>query len=349
VYGDGIRSVFVVATAAILVGHGPSGPAFALTALVGLGINRFFLAALSAALPSVVRGDRLVLANAISPTAGTVATIVGAGVGLGLRAAGGGGDHGDALAAFVAAGGYLLASAVASRVPGESLGPHPRDTSPLRHQVATVAAGLVAGVRHLGHRPIAARALAVIFAQRVGFGVWSIMALLLYRNYFHTHGILHAGLSGVGQAVALAGVGLVAGAAVTPWVAARVGRRRWIAIVTAGAAISVFGFGVPFAKVPMLASSLALGFATQATKVCVDTLVQTTIDDDFRGRVFAFYDTVFNLSFVAGAVLAAFTLPATGRSVAALAAMSAAYLLLAFGYTAAERRSVSEQATEQTG
>ena len=59
-----------------------------------------------------------------------------------------------------------------------------------------------------------------------------------------------------------------------------------------------------------LGSAFCFGFATQATKVCVDTLVQASVDDEFRGRVFAFYDTLFNLSFVAAALVAALLLPA---------------------------------------
>jgi len=347
--GAAIRSVFVVGTATILLAHGPSGLPFALTALVGLGVNRFFLAALSAALPSVVSPRRLVLANSISPTAGTVATIAGGGIGLGLRAVGGGGDHGDGLAALAAAAGYALAALVGSRLPSESLGPHPRDASPLRRQLATVATGLAAGLGHLRRHPIAARALGVIFAQRLVFGVWSIMTLLLYRNAFTTDGVLHAGLSGVAQAVAFAGLGLVTAAAITPWVTERIGRRRWIVVVTAGAAVTQLAFGAPFAKAPLLASSFALGFATQATKVCVDTLVQANVDDDYRGRVFSIYDTCFNLSFVGGALLAAATLPANGRSLVTLVVMSAAYLAIAATYWLAERRSVAEQAAQQAG
>jgi MFS family permease len=106
-YGAAVRSVLVLATAGLLVRSGPSGVGFALTALAALAVNRFYLAALSAALPSVVATERLVLANALSPTAGTVVTIIGAGIGLGLRAAGGGADHGDALVALVATAGQL--------------------------------------------------------------------------------------------------------------------------------------------------------------------------------------------------------------------------------------------------
>jgi hypothetical protein len=351
VYGAAVRSVLVAAAAGLLVSQGPSGVPFALTALAALAVNRFYLAALSAALPSVVAARRLVLANAISPTAGTVVTIIGAGIGLGLRAAGGGGDEGDALAAAVAAAGYAAASMVGARLPADSLGPHPPSTLPLGEQLASIVSGLAAGAAHLRQRPIASHALGVIFAQRFVFGVWSIMTLLLYRNAFHDHGVLRAGLVGVGQAVGVAGVGLVVGALVTPWVVARFGRRRWIVVVTAAVAVTQFAFGAPFTIVPILFSSLALGFTNQVVKVCVDTLVQSGVDDEFRGRVFSLYDTCFNLSFVVGAFVAAFFLPSNGKSLGVLAAMSVGYLAIAAGYAAAEHlqgRSMPQHAAEQS-
>jgi MFS family permease len=351
VYGAAVRAVLVVAAAGLLVSEGPTGAGFALTALSALAVNRFYLAALSAALPSVVAANRLVLANAISPTAGTVVTIIGAGLGLALRAAGGGGDHGDSLAAIVAAAGYVAAAVVGSRLPADSLGPHPPSVAPLREQLAEVLTGLAAGIRHLRHRPVASHALGVIFAQRFVFGVWSIMTLLLYRNAFHDDGVLRAGLVGVGQAVGVAGIGLVVAALVTPWVAARLGRRRWITVVMVVVAVTQFAFGAPFSIVPLLFSAVLLGFTNQVTKVCVDTLVQAGVDDEFRGRVFSLYDTSFNLSFVGGAFLAAFVLPSDGKSLTVLAAMSVGYLAIAVGYAATEhpsRRSVPQHAAEQS-
>jgi MFS family permease len=347
-YGAAVRSILVALVAAMLAGRGPSGFGFVFAALAALGINRFYLAALGAALPSVVASQRLVLANSVSPTAGTVSTIIGGGLGLALRAAGGGGDRGDALAALAGAVGFLAASAVSARLPADALGPHPPSTAPLRELLAGIGRGIAAGAGHLRHRPTAAHALVVIFAQRFVFGAWSIMALLLYRNAFHDTGVLRAGLVGVGQAVAVAGVGLVTAAAVTPWVTTRIGRRRWIVVVTTAAAFTQLIFGAPFSLPLVLVSSLALGFTTQAMKVCVDTLVQTSIDDEFRGRVFSLYDTSFNLSFVGGALLAAFVLPTNGKSLPALIAMSVGYLAIAAGYAATNRRSVpaAKQAAE---
>jgi hypothetical protein len=309
-------------------------------------VNRFYLAALSAALPHVVIDNELIVANALSPTAGTVATIVGGGIGLGVRALAGSGDHGNAVVAVVAAVGYLTAAAISSRLPADSLGPT-GTVDRLRQGLADVARGMAAGADHLWQRRPAALALGVIIGQRFLFGLWTIMALLLYRNTFHNHGVFRAGLVGVGQAATAGGIGLVLGAAVTPRVTAKIGTARWVVMATTLVAITELALGAPYTVSLLLVSAVALGFATQATKVCVDTTVQTTIDDDFRGRAFAIYDTVYNVSFVAAAAVAAFVLPASGKSVACLAAMSAGYLAIAAGY-AVSSRSLRGQAAQQS-
>ena len=94
----------------------------------------------------------------------------------------------------------------------------------------------------------------------------------------------------------------------------------------------------------------ALGFGMHASKVCVDTIVQETVEDDFRGRAFAIYDAGSNTCFAVMAVIGAFTLTLSGRSTTTIAAMSAAYLLIAATYlaTSLPDRSVrAEQAAEQ--
>ena len=45
--------------------------------LLVLGVNRFLLSSLSAALPHVVSEDKLVMANAVSPTLGGLMAIDG--------------------------------------------------------------------------------------------------------------------------------------------------------------------------------------------------------------------------------------------------------------------------------
>jgi hypothetical protein len=46
-----------------------------------------------------------------------------------------------------------------------------------------------------------------------------------------------------------------------------------------------------------------------------DALVQSKIDDYFRGRVFAVYDVVVNGAIVSGALIASLILPASGKSI----------------------------------
>ena len=53
------------------------------------------------------------------------------------------------------------------------------------------------------------------------------------------------------------------------------------------------------------------------------------MEDDFRGRVFAVYDTLFNVTYVVALVAAAFLLPPSGRSPAVLVAVAAVYLATA--------------------
>jgi MFS family permease len=337
VRGTVVRAALVVLAAGLLAREGPSGTPFTLAALAALSVNRFYLAALSAALPSVVRERQLVLANAVSPTAGTLVTILGGLVGLGLRTLVGRDAHGDAVVTLVGAAAYFGSALLARRLPLDSLGPRDLDTSPLLGQFAGVLRGMRDGARHVRARPVAAWALAVISAQRLFYGLWTIMTVLLYRNVFVSHGVLRAGLVGLGQVVTANGVGLVTAAAVTPWVVARIGTQRWIWVVTAGLAGLGLALELPVSMAGQLASAVVFGFATQGTKVCVDTLVQAGVDDDFRGRVFAFYDTLFNVSFVAAALIAAAVLPLSGRSRPAVIVMAAGYAVIAAGYASRSR------------
>src|SRR3954447_17892788 len=143
-----VRSVFIVATATVLVTQGARGLAFYLAALAALSINRFYLSALSAALPHVVRTDQLLLANSVTTTSGTAVTIAGLGVGLVIRRLAGSGDDGSAVIALSSIVLYLAASAVANRMPRRLLGPED-EPPPLRHAFREVTGGLVSGAAHV--------------------------------------------------------------------------------------------------------------------------------------------------------------------------------------------------------
>src|SRR5215472_7196050 len=117
-----IRSAFVLATAAIMASGWRGVPLYVAVLLV-LGVNRFFLASLSAALPHVVAEDKLVMANSVSPTVGGIVGAIGGIVALGLNAATGDTERGAAITLLVAGLCYVAASLVALTMRRDLLGP----------------------------------------------------------------------------------------------------------------------------------------------------------------------------------------------------------------------------------
>jgi MFS family permease len=326
-----------VALVAAEIAAGTGGSLFYVTALVVISVNRFFLAALSASLPHVVDRDTLVTANALSTTSGTVAALIGGGLAIGLRELTGPSDAGYALIALGSAVGYGASALAARRFPPDLLGPDDVERSH-RETLGDVARGLVAGARHVVElRPVAS-ALAAIAAHRFFYGISTISTLLLYRNYFVDDGFFRAGLAGLGQAVAAGGVGVLAAAAITPWVVRHIGKPAWISLLLAVAAATQVVLGVPYTMQTLVPAALVLAVVAQGSKISVDTIVQEGVEDEFRGRVFSFYDTLFNVTFVAAAVLAAFVLPVSGRSYAVLALVAGGYAGTAAAYRMATRK-----------
>jgi len=64
----------------------------------------------------------------------------------------------------------------------------------------------------------------------------------------------------------------------------------------------------------------------------VITVLQEEVDDAFRGRLFAFYDVMFNVSLAAGALLSAVFLPLNGKSPVMIGVVAGGYAIAAGGY-----------------
>ncbi len=330
-----VRALLVAGLAG-LVWQGSTGVSFLVVALCVLGVNRFFLAGLSAALPHVVPVGRLVTANAVATTSGTIAAALGAAAGLATRALGGGSDAVATVIVGCAGLGYLGSAAVATRLGRDELGPDRGDGLPrVVEALRGVAAGMVAGVRHVTQRPRAARALAAIGSYRFLFGLMTVLVVLLERGYFHAPSDANGGLRGVSLVFAATGLGVPVGAVATPPAVRRIGPDRWITVLLAASGLGVAALGLPFRELPLAAAGFVLGLTGQGIKICVDTAVQESVLDRYRGRVFAFYDMLYNVTFVAAAGLAAALLPVDGHSVAVVAGTAAAFLVVAAGYAAA--------------
>ncbi len=320
----------LVGVVAALVAGGVAGTAFYAAGLAVFSVNRFVLAALSAGLPHTVDERSLVTANAVSTTSGSVATVAGGGVALGLLQVVGVTDGGYAALAAGSAVPYLVAAAVVAGFARPQLGPD--HTGPVL-SAGQVLRGMLAGARHVRTHPPAAAALTAISLHRVCYGLLTLMTLLLYRNTFEASGsFFRGGLVGLGEVIGAAAVGTLLAAAVTPWAVRRIGIRRWVVAVLVVGGVAQLALGLPFTPPTVVAAGFVLGFVAQAVKICVDSTLQESVDDDFRGRVFSVYDTLFNVAFVAALLVGAVTLPASGVSYGTLVAVAAGYGLTALAY-----------------
>lgn len=323
-YGNLLRTALACCTALLILGSAPDWLFYA-SALCVTAVNRFVLAGLSAVLPRVVDRDRLVLANSLSPTAGTLAATAGGGLAFTVRLL-----LADSDAAVVLLGAALyLGSALASlSLASGLLGPDTNDNRlRLGKALTTTAHGLMDGLRHLAERRGAARALAAMTVIRFCYGALTVMVLMLCRYAWADSE--SAGLALLGLAVGASGAGFFAAAVLTPWAAGRLGRFRWMAVCAAAAAVLEPALGLWFTPVPMLVAAFVLGLVTQGAKIATDTVVQTAVDDSFRGRVFSLYDVLFNVAFVGAAAISAVVLPPDGKSAAVVIGVAVLYAAVA--------------------
>jgi MFS family permease len=319
----------------IFIAFGALGLPVWLAALVVLGVNRFFLSSLSAALPHVVSEDELVMANSVGPTSGTVVAFIGGIAGLGVRLATGPGPVGSAVILLAAGLCYLAAGLSATRMARDALGPDLRPDSSLA-TVATelggVATGLVAGLRHLWHRRTPRAALTAIGAHRFLYGILLLMTILLYRNYFYPGSNSNQALKNFLPVVISSAIGYGAAAWLTPIVTRRMTNVAWIVTLLASGGVVTVGLGLTFGQIQFIAIGFALGVVAQGLAICVTTILQQQMEDEFRGRVFSVYDMLFNATFVLGAGLSAAFMPTSGRSVPMLLTVGCGYLVAAAAY-----------------
>ena len=328
-----VRAALVSVTA-LLVASGEVGVPLYVSALAALGVNRFFLASLSAALPHVVPDDKLVMANSVAPTIGGIVTTIAGVAGVGLRLLLGGGHGSAAVIVIVAAGCYLLAGLSAAAMRRDLLGPVQKRGNapqPLARALRDVADGLAAGVRYLSRRPGPAGALGAIGGYRVLFGIAFLMSILLYRNYFYAGGNGNAALSHFTLVIVVTAVGYGLAAVISPPVTRRVSKHTWIAFLLACSGL-VMILGATFSQVVFLVIGFGLGLTGQGIAISATTIIQEQTGDAYRGRAFALYDMMFNGVFVAGAFLGALFIPVDGKSYLLVAVTAGGYLLAAAIY-----------------
>ncbi|MET0233460.1 MAG: MFS transporter [Kibdelosporangium sp.] len=330
-----LRAVLVVLAAAGLLAGAPSQVLFLMSLLV-LGVSRFIGSGFSAALPHLVPERNLVQANSIAVTLGSVVAVIGGGCAIGLRKLFGEDDFGSGLTTSFAVIGSLGAAMVAVRFAKGMLGPD--EVNEPSGTVLAVARGLVDGARAAWRAPRVIAGFVALLAHRASTGIALLMAVLLMRYYFTDVGWLKAGLTGLGEIAAIAGLGIFLAGLVTPKLVERFGRHAVIIGSLLVVAAAMAGLGLPMTLPTILGAAFLLFGAGQVIKLCVDAVIQSDIADESRGRVFSLYDTLFNVTQVVAIALAAIVIPANGHSHGLVVVTIVLYLVGVVCYVIASRR-----------
>jgi MFS family permease len=294
-----------------LVNSSSTGIVLTLFVLFAFGVNRLILSGLSAGLPLLVKKEELIAANALAVTGGTIWVVIGGGIGIGIKnllSQNTDADFADAVVILIAAVGFLTAALACFRLNKYEIGP-------TEHEVASESRGykeVLEGLMILRSHSDTLRGILSVGIQRGGITALTLMALLLERNSFNDPADPDAGLAGFGMALAIAGIGIGLGAIISPYGVIKFGRHRWMRLLMFLCIPPLLIYAAGINEISMIGSAFLVGLCGQGIKVTNDALVQSKITDEYRGRVFAFYDVAVNAGIVTGAIGAALILPDNG-------------------------------------
>ncbi len=300
---------------ALLIFQGRTGVELTTFVLIAFGVNRLILAGLSAGLPLVAPPKQLIESNALAVTAGSVAVVLGGGLGLLIRRLSDSNisaDNADAILILTASLGYLLAAGFAALIKKGEIGPAPHELAK-----ASISQGFVEmreGFKFLREHGDAARGIFAIAIHRGGITALTLTALLLERNTFNDPADSAAGLAGLSVTLSIAAIGFVIGAIIAPRGVRWIGRHRWMRLSLSIASLGALILVIDRTGVLLIITAFIVGLFGQSLKVTNDALVQSKISDEYRGRVFAVYDVLVNGTIVTCALVAALLLPDSGDS-----------------------------------
>ncbi|MFF3221437.1 MFS transporter [Nocardia suismassiliense] len=295
-----------------------------LLALAVVGISRFVLSGVSAALPRVLDQHWLVPMNSVLATVASGCAGVGAATSVAVIGLIGAGDFASAVAVAVSCVGPVVSALLAAGFAPRVLGPD-ADTAESESTVHAIATGLRTGATAVWESVQVTTAMLGIGTHRIVFGINTLIMVLVLRQAPAEGSALDSGLLGFGVAIAAIAAGMLVAAVVAPLLIPRLGRSKTVVagLVTATMvqltlvtpiALAEAGSAVPRAHQLLLVGAFLLGLAGQTIKLTGDAVMQIDIDDARRGQVFALQDTVFNIAFIVAIAAAALVVPDDGRS-----------------------------------
>lgn len=243
-----------------------------------LGLSTFFEPAKTAAIPSIVEDRELVAANAISSVTWSAMLTLGAAIGGVIT-----GWFGTNVAFILDAATYLLSAALIASISVQKR--RKRERQKLTIGRALGITETIEGIRYVKDRPRVLALLLVKPAWGIGGGILTLLAVFGERIF----PVGKSAATGIGVLFAARGIGTAVGPIVARRMAGEVDRRMqiWIGIafLIAGAFYVAFGSATSF-----VFALVVLGVAHCGGSILwvfSTVLLQRSVDDNFRGRVFA--------------------------------------------------------------
>jgi predicted MFS family arabinose efflux permease len=243
-----------------------------------LALSTFFEPAKTAAIPSIVSDRELVSANAISSVTWSVMLTMGAAIG-GLIT----GWFGTNAAFILDALSYLLSAALIASVRFPKRPPRKKQKLTLGRALGITET--IEGVRYVKHRPRVLALLLVKPAWGLGGGILTLLAIFGERIF----PVGKSAATGIGVLFAARGIGTAVGPIVARRIAGEGTRRMQasigIAFLIGGVFYIAFGSATSF-----IFALVVLGLAHTGGSILwvfSTVLLQRSVEDGFRGRVFA--------------------------------------------------------------
>ncbi len=272
--------------------------AFYSGALWVLSVNRFYLATAVSVVPRLVPTEDLLVANSMATVGGTVALLLGVFVGGWVADLFGIGP------VVVGAGAmWLAASWVGSRI-WDPLVPHHVPQAQVRDQIRRILAEFADGARRLARTPRAIGPIVSITLDQMGQGIVLVLSLILFRDRFGE------GVGSFSNLIGAGGLGVLAGILTVGELEERFRKERIVSGAFLAGGVVLLAVSTTITEWSVLLASFFVGLTFAWKKIPVDTMVQESIPDGYRGRVFAVYDVGYNVSRIVAAFLAVPLLPA---------------------------------------
>ena len=272
-------------------------------ALWVLSVNRFYLATAVSVVPRLVPTEDLLIANSLATVGGTVALLAGVFLGGWMSDLLGS----NTLVVALAGAEWVIASLVAARI-RNSLVPHHLPEAPVSDELRRVVREFADGIARLARTPRALGPLTSITLDQVGQGIVLVLSLFVFRDRFRE------GVGSFSNLIGAGGVGVLLGILTVGKLEERLAKERIVALAFVAGGLLLIAVSTHITGWSVLLASFATGLTFAWKKIPVDTMVQEAIPDGYRGRVFAVYDVLYNLSRVVAAFLAIPMLNAFGEA-----------------------------------